>query len=419
MAHNHANMSPEELAELTMAAKNATEDGSLYGRKWWILKGDGIAFSIENIKQQVSDAYGQVIYNDAAYIRLSLEFYSELIDKFQAFNNWNKTEKSVQIRMKGGNAAAIHARKNLTDQQLIDLFGFSDLDVEILINPKMPQAEFDTVYDRACNVANQVMATHKRRLDRGFFKNNVSQESDYFFGDDIKNNFRKTIASTLDKVELRSCFESDIVRNKCSNTSCIITDTVHGDKVRIEAPHFPRAERIPLGYSPVVGSINDTIRLKTEGTNGHVVDMNLMRLKLGNIIECEEVRRVSMRYNEKEDRVKVHFIVPYKKVFSDFIDLAIPRKGDSGLADFAMRGGFFDRLNIVYNVFGYLVTLPTLQECRDEYYKLMFVYDNCPDCKKEKRQQKYNILTDLINHQDKQKIAAMKPLAIRKPYTRY
>lgn len=428
-------MTPQERAALVKNAKDASASGVFLETKWWLF--DDVEQKVKEVsmmRQHMSDTLGSIIYdvNKPEYATIGLDCYNEIWKKLSHFG-----PHKVVTRIKGGNAAALQMCRLKSAQEAKALgFNFSDLDIDIMINPKLSEQEFDYIKGEVHKVLRQTLPTHKRRIDRAFFKPRTNDyENNWLIRDQNKSAFKTAVSEAVSSVSgAHSCFESVASRNRSSNISYLITPSNLDSEVdpskkrilKIEQPILENAEKIPLAYSPVYVTVNDTI--KTKKDDGSVLDFTLFRIKVGNHVmsdDCDHVRvnlRVvesqSPRYcsspkstlmsddgscsgSDTESLISLQIHQPYDKVSADLIDVCVGNRDDSELNDFWKRGGF-NGLNFKgalteqVTVFGnWTVWIPTLAECKNDYYKLLYVFD-CPESKREKRERKYNALLNLL-----------------------
>ena len=427
-------MTPKEHAEIIAAAKAADKDGSLYDTKWWLFE-DKIKTvdEIDPRRQHMSDSVGSVVFDidHVKRARISLLFYDDLWNKLSHYGPYK-----VLVRVKGGNAAAIQMGIRIGAKEALEAgFNFSDLDVDILINPMLP--DFELIKANVHRVLRQTLATHKRRLDRAFFKpRDGDPEMTYIFREEdqeVKESFKTALCSSIETLpDAQCCMKDATTRNKCSNISFLITPSEHDSvaepgakrRVKIEQPHLDKAERIPLVYTPFYVTVNDTVHGERE--NGDKVDFTLFRIKMSQIVNVPGTVRVGFQVgrqpnrspspvgvidaatadansdcssssssdssDEIDDRVRVRINTePYDKVSADFIDVWVGNRNDAELNEFARRGGFNGVLTEEVRAFGFVLILPKLAECKLEYYKLLHVFV-CPESKRAKRERKYAAL---------------------------
>ena len=398
-------MFPKEHMELMVAAKAAIEDGSVHGASWWIFKDEkrGVT-DVNSMRQHMTDSLGSTIYDleNPRFANIGLGFYHELA--YSIGRDFGPQQ--VLVRLKGGNAAAfmMGARYNNPTMLKADGFEFGDLDIDVLINPKLHKVEFDRIQATVKTVIGQTLARHKRRLDKAFFKppQQGDPEEHYFFdNEEQKQVFARNLCSLVSREEGAHCSLScDLKRNQSSNISYLITNSDHdavideGNKrrIKIEQPHLDKAERVPLKFSPLYITVNDTIKgSRTTDEVTTQVSFTLSRMKLSNlVIRSDGTGRVRLfiRVDSTTDTVSAQIVVPYEKVSSDFIDVWVGNQEDGELIEFEKRGGFQGALTHVEHVFDRPVLMPTLVECAREYYKLLHVYD-CPESKRERRERKF------------------------------
>ena len=378
-------------------------------------------------------------YNPIERASLCLAFYNELWKKLCHFG-----DDKVLVRIKGGNAAAIQVGMAIGPERASAAgFNFSDLDIDVMINPLLPSAKFEEIKGIVHMVLRQALSTHKKHLDHSFsFRKRDGYTESFFRSDTTKEQFKQSLTSNIEKLEhAKCCMSDDATRNKSSNISYLITSSNHDSvveentkrRVKIEQPHLYKAQNIPLGFTPFYVSVNDTVR----GTrkNGDKVDFTLFRMKMSHIIDLQDQVKAQIRVlpqasstcssprgtadedlnsvfsdteTEKEKKVKLVTLKintePYDKVSADFIDVWVGNQNDHELNEFAKRGGFDGYCTTtVYpskETFGYCLILPTLHECQLDYYKLLYVFD-CPESKREKRERKYAALCAIIEEQER------------------
>ena len=425
-------MFPNEHSELLVAAKAATENGKLHGANYILYKDEvrGVD-NVNPLRQSMSDAMGSAIYDirHPKHAKLGLSFPYELGYKLRKYTYKPFGQKQKVVMMiKGGFAAAIQMGRIMGPEAAIAAgFGFSDLDINVLVDPTLPKAEFDEIQTVMHVLVNQTMSVHKRRLDRTFFKiREGDREAHHFFDSDAEKEVFKALAcSAVGIVDgAQSCLESDTIRNRGSNMSYLITSSDHPSvvnegamcRVKVEQPHLVKAECIPLGRTPFYITVNDTINGNRD--NGDKVSFTLTRMKLSHIItktdadwvkvslrvgrsasassaaNAEEAEDAATSYSSNcnnsssDEYVTVSIFQPYEKVSADFIDVWVGNQDDADLIEFERRGGFNGALTEKVTAFGCDMVLPTLAECTLDYYKLLHVF-TCPESKKEKRERKH------------------------------
>ena len=449
-------MNPTERACLIQTAVSSTKSGYFKGSGsvcstlapalassnkshqygWKILPTTNQIDEIDPRRAVATESLGSVIFDEyeGAMARMTMLCYDEL---------WNKTKSygpgNVVVMVGGGNATTMQMRERGGSNVDRKLFSYSDLDIKIMIRPSMPN--FSAVKDSIKMVVNQVVATHKRRLDRCFFKKREGdRENDIIFNDETTTEFKRLMVSRMASLSAAAevdaawhCpFEDDASRNKCSKNSYFITKSKAIDgNVKVQIPHLVKAENIPLGYSPVFVSVNESIdgtkpRLSKKSISdmsmssqssqsspsvssaasvadesSRITSFDLYRIRINNIVDVpwSKAERVNVRLlvsdSESED-VKLVLLPPYEKVVADVIDISIQNRDDTELIDFERRGGFRGLLTETVCKFNQLMIVPTMRECAMEYYKMLNVFE-CPECKREKRERKYACLIDAID----------------------
>jgi hypothetical protein len=325
----------------------------------------------------MTDALARVIFQkDVRYRAISLHFYRMLIDKIRSSTFVSRHFMSnFYIILKGSTGYRFLLGENFSDD-----FAFSDLDIVIYINPYIEPDVFQSLRQSLGTILLQVMSQYKRILDHMLFLNKPTQEA--FLDEETLTAFKNDLKKEFDAIDgfdgkFVTPFEDDEVRNACSKHSFMMrnsegrTDSV----VRVEVPHFPKCERIPLRRTPLLASHNATIAFNREGNtdlNNGVFD--LYRLKFtgmfaGFNIETEEMFEA--------------------KISADFIDVTIADQMDSELIDFWNHGTCVN----VY-VMDFWMVVPDVYSCMQDLYKMLYVYE-CPDSKRAKRERRYKILHDI------------------------
>jgi hypothetical protein len=262
-------------------------------------------------------------------------------------------------------------------------FPFSDLDIIIYINPFLDAQTFDSL-QATCNIVLlQTLSQYKRTIDHMLFLNRPIEgqlfdaETIAAFKEDLNKNFKNI--TLPDGAEFVSPFENEEVRNFCSRNSFLLVNSAKKEDsvVKIEVPHFDRCERIPLRKTPLFCSHNKTIDFVRDNaeSQGH---FDLYRL------------RFNTKYIERDENGAV---VVEERVAADFIDVSIASKDDAELLDFWKRGRC---LNVFDPYAGVWLMMPDIQSCINDLYKMLYVYE-CPEGKKQKRLQKYNVLKSILN----------------------
>jgi hypothetical protein len=324
----------------------------------------------------VTEALAKTIYQkNPSYRKISLAFYDTLFHKL-SMNPYTGPYmgNDVILLMKGGNAYAY-----VTQEQFPAEFPFSDLDIVVYINPYIEKESFDEIEKAVRITVLQTLSQYKRLLDHMFFVNRQIEGRllDEETVESFKFDFQEALNSIdmPDGVSVISPFESDEVRNFCSRNSFLIANKKENSVVRVEVPHFDRCERIPLRKTPLFCSYNKTIDFVRDNVSlqGH---FDLYRIRMNTL------------FVEKDTEGNV---IKEERVPADFIDVSIASKNDAELIDFWNKGRCLSIYDRAANV--WLMT-PDIQSCISDLYKMLFVYE-CPEGKKQKRQQKYARLTDI------------------------
>ena len=332
----------------------------------------------------VTEALAKTIYTKKpAYRRLALGFYYTLSQKLSTnVNTGPYMGADIILMMKGGNAYAF-----VTEEKFPEDFQFSDLDVNVNINPHLPKDVFNYLERSVRIVVLQTISQYKRVLDHMLFLNRPID--DIILDEQSIAEFKKDYNDALKDIvlpngaELMSPFESDVVRNYCSRNSFLITNSaVKEDGVmKIELPHFERCERIPLRKTPVFCSYNQTIDFVRDATQdecqGH---FDLYRIRFNN------------RYIERDPD---GCIIKEERVAADFIDVSIASQNDAELLDFWKHGKCLYINEKHSNIW---IMVPDIMTCILDLYKMLNVYE-CPDGKRQKREQKYQRLLKIANLQ--------------------
>ena len=422
-------MTPAELAAYIDSAKKSKMNGGCGEYQWKILNGASGVEEIDPLRMLATEALGSTIFDIGCerFARISLECYKDLWNKLAKLVDENK----VVVMVAGGNATAFQMGLFglLEPGSNADLFRYSDMDIKIMIRPGR---DFAMIKERVRSVANQVFATHKRRVDRIFYKRRKGDsETNAIFTDAEAAQFVEKYKEKIG-VGFTSSLNNDAVRNRCSTRSCLITKSlgVIGRNVKIQVPHLERAENIPLAFTPLLLSVNESIDGMTMMTSTtatadsdtlsrsrnnisnelsskseRVTSFTLYRLRLVNLsdipLTSPRANRINLSLTVNDDEsVSLVFGAPFEKVVADFIDLSIPDENDTELKEFASRGGFDHKLTCDRCIFGYWMTIPTLRECKFEYQKMLTVYD-CPECKRERRELKYAAISKACDEFEK------------------
>lgn len=331
-------------------------------------------------KGLVTEALAKTIYNkNPAYRKLSLNFFQILTQKL--YTNPNTAPfmgRDIIPLIKGGNAYAF-----LTGGMFAEDFQFSDLDIVVYINPSEPQ-KFAYLERSVRIVLMQTISQFKRTLDHMLFLNRPIDDAilDQQTINEFKADYNRALEDVVlpDRAMLISPFESDEIRNYCSRNSFMLFDSVGKDSrvVKVETPHFPRSERIPLRKSPIFCSVNQSINFVRDSdtpsaSKGH---FDLYRLRFNN------------RYVEMDVEGG---IVKEERVAADFIDISIAAMDDSELINFWNYGRCVCIYDTPSNIW---LTVPDIRSCISDLHNMLYKFD-CPESKRQKRLQKYNLMKSI------------------------
>lgn len=338
-------------------------------------------------RNSMTEALATLIYkSDPKYRCLSLGFYNILMGKivnnpFTAKFIW----KDVMVVVKGSNAYAL----------LLPELPFSDLDIMIYINPSLPDDLFKQLQNTLKITVMQTQSQFKKTLDHMFFLDMPDPAiKNMWMDDETIEQFKHDHIIAMRNIGAVSVFEGKEVRNHCSRHSFMLMDSImYNDKVvRIDVPHFEMCDRIPLRFTPIFCSYNNTINYEME--DGSARDFGLFRIKFNNMMveERDEVH-LNIAYNNEGDvKIIIEQQTRDERVAADFIDVTIADKNDSELIDFWATGrctSVFDPNSHVW------VVVPDMTTCAKDLYKMLHVYD-CPESKRSKRQHKFEVLMKYI-----------------------
>jgi len=361
---------PEQRVELLAAAKSCTEkSGKVHDCYFKVMDLMGGAMEISKERQDMTNVLGNMVYgNNGEFSAVSLSCFNELYRRLAWYG-----QETVKVVIKGNNAIAFQ----------MPGIPFSDLDIVVYINPTLAKDVFDKVYADVSVVCGQVISKHKQMIDRTFFR--TRDGADTLFDASYKEAFVKTHVTEFDKVGATSCFISDDIRNASSSNSIYITASeVTPEKVvRIDMPHYDRAERVPLDFTPVFCSINDTIYKKSE--TDRVSHLALYRIKWGSLYEVTSSDSASESGGS----------TTASRMAADFIDISLLGQDDTELLDFASRGGFVRNSPLTTFRFwnGWRITCASINECVMDLMKGIELFD-CPPTKKEKKAAMIKYISD-------------------------
>jgi hypothetical protein len=308
---------------------------------------------------KATETHADVIYRkDKRFRPIGLGFYVMLLEKIK--NNsfigqylWRK----IIVMIKGSTAHSLL----LPDMNL----SCSDLDIVIFIDPYCDPHTFNDIKRSLNIIMLQTLSQYKKTLDNMFFLDTPNANVQPLWGmqQNVIDEFKKTHIVDMEQKGFISPFASKESRNKCSRNSIVLFDSKvqTNSVVKVEVPHFNCCEKIPLKHTPIFCSYNETIHNEER-------NFSLYRMKM-NCLSASTNHRVPI----------------------DFIDITILSQNDIELLDFWNHARFvslYDKFTDIW------VAVSDLPSCIHDLWKMLNVYD-CPAHKKEKRQQKYDMLLKL------------------------
>lgn len=341
-------------------------------------------------KAAVTKALMHTIFANPEYRIFALKIYDILITKLTQ-NPFTRAHfhKNLVVLLKGGTAYTYVVKEDST-------FPYSDLDIVININPFLPKDLFDTLKETVNTIVLQTISQYKRAMDFMFFSNKermspeqISKQSqEQFLADDVIEAFKRDFNRSLEDIaddegSYISPFENNDFRNIVSRCSSIITDSVQQENsiVRVEVPHYRSCERIPLRKTPLFCSHNSTIRFN-----------RLNDPKAGTLLGSFELYRLRFNslfvFSDANDEGKF----PRETVTADFVDISVANQDDAELREFWMHGRTGMVKDDITNIW---IVIPDVSMMVNELYKMLHIYE-CPESKREKRQQRYDILSKIL-----------------------
>jgi hypothetical protein len=348
-----ARINPIQRRELHDIATCSEKNGNMYNFQWKIIPKMTTPTEVDDDKMLAITTMGTMMYENSGFAKLSLHVYQALYYKLKNFYS----PEEVQITIKGSSALAFHFANS---EEYSDIFPFSDIDIAIMINPAFSDEDFNAIMEHIKEITGQVFAKHKQYLDRLFFKLALS-DTVMPPSFDICQFIDRHI-QMCESIDMVSPFVSNDFRNACSYSSfCIKNHATDSTKVvKINEPHFNKAEFIPFDRTPIFCSMNESLD-----------DFVLYRMKW-NLMGLDNM---------------------YTSV--DFIDCIIPKKSHVELINFATDGGFDRKCTTVIQRYGMYVSVMTLSHLLKDLHRCLYEYD-CPESKKEIRQKRYNILKEYL-----------------------
>lgn len=350
-------------------------------------------------RQEATEATAKVVYNKKdSYRNLSLGFYNILVCKlvehpFTSQFIW----RDLMLVVKGSNAYAML----LPDDPVLP---FSDLDIIISINPRLPTQLFNDLHNICKTLVLQTMSQFKKTIDHMFFMDSGRPDiKNMWMSDEDIEEFKADHKAAMREIGMLSVFENTDVRNHCSRHSFVLMNSeVYDDKVvKIEVPHFNKCEYIPLRYTPVFCSYNETLSYGTR-------NMELYRIKWNNMMvsEVEDEVAVKLKVNDDDCSVSVSVDSVYEDnvIPADFIDVCFLNQNDSELiSSWSNRYSYQCVYDDCVKVW---VVVPNMLACARDLWMMLNVYE-CPESKREKRQRKLDLITTYIPSHMRHLVAAM------------
>jgi len=385
-------MQPWTHEDRTSFIKRAMEEkAELRGSKgnYWfnVMPKNTGCVEIEDVKKsKVAEILAKTIFEDGEgrFRKISLKIYDILQQKIAGHPNLMPRDlANIAVVIKGSNAYKMLLSLYMHIPEIRDAFSFSDLDIVILINPSLPEHDFDRIKAVLHTIVVQTLSQYKRTLDHMLFLNKPFP--DVFMSLEDIDEFKAVFTKNLTEADpnFLSPFTSDVVRNACSRNSFIIAESIgHADSVvRVEVPHFERCECIPLRKTPLFCSYNETLEFNRAVQKDIVAlkaKFNLYRMKM-NVLSVSEDKDTGKLREEK--------------VTADFIDISIASRNDSELVDFWANGRCVTVFDTAINNW---IWVPNIHTCIADLFKMLYVYE-CPEYKKEKRERKLDIMKKIVD----------------------
>lgn len=323
-----------------------------------------------------SDEVAKVIYSDPRFMKISIGYYHLLCERLEKHSFIGKyiSSKNVIIAIKGGTAYAIIA-KNKGD------FPNSDLDITIYINPELDINLFNNIKKCIEQIVAQTLSLHKKNIDNAFFLTHKTNNINFLDNVSIEE-FKAKYTRKMNEIGIPSIFDNKTSKFVSSKNSFIIEnhENLLNASVRIEIPHFPDCEKLPLMMTPVFCSKNNTLQFMD---NNLKRSFCLFRMKLNNNYrEYDDNVQVRLNINN-DDHIKVNIKPRYgfKQISADLIDVSIPNHDDDDMIDTWKHGNF---LNVFDNVFSRSLTIPTIHSCIRDIQKMLNLYTSS-EFKRNKR----------------------------------
>ena len=371
-------------------------------------KAGGFQEHEDSKKTKVTEILADTIYNaqGGRFRAISMKIYDILQQKITKHPQLSaKDITNIALVVKGSNAyAMLLSQLRAQNPEVAAAFPNTDLDIVILINPRLDDAEFERIKAIVHTIVVQSISQYKRTLDHMLFLNKPFP--DVFMSPEDIAEFKAVFGQALDTIDpmFMSPFSSDAIRNACSRNSFIIAESAgHADSVvRVEVPHYDRCECIPLRKTPLFCSYNETLEFD-RATNAqdpattYKAKFNLYRMKMNVMYLNTESNTQSKTSDDTpvdantDSNSNSSGSVREERVTADFIDISIASKLDCELIDFWNHGRCVTLYDLSINNW---VWIPDLNTCMSDLYKMLYMYD-CPESKRDKRLKKYEILSQI------------------------
>jgi hypothetical protein len=390
MSYNSMIWTPSDRDNFIATALNSPDERGNENNYWFNVMPKHEKADDENLKKTaITGALMKTIFETPKFRIFALKMYEILIGKITG-NQYTRQHynRNIVVMLKGGTAYTY-----LTGADS-EIFPYSDLDIVIYINPYLPQVVFNTIKDTLNTIVLQTISQYKRCIDFMFFSNKErmtedqirKQSGEQFIPDNIIAEFKHEYVKNLNEISTDegtfvSPFEGNEFRNAASKHSYIIDNScVQEDHVvRVEVPHFPACERIPLKKTPMFCSFNSTINFnRVEGNENLKGVFDLYRIRFNNLY----------MFKDPEDEEKTY----RENITADFIDISIAGQDDAELKDFWNFGSTLLINDYTANMW---LVIPDARSMLNDLYKMLTLYE-CPEGKKEKRMKRFEAIKKIV-----------------------
>jgi len=245
--------------------------------------------SVNNVRKDnpivssLTDSIAQVFFSPLNR-RIVLNLYEEIITRMKKkqyiCQNWD----NIRVLVKGSTAMTLLFPYD-------NNFQFSDMDIIVSINPYL--RNFDILRKIMIEITSQALSYHQKVVSNMFVMTNPNDmmKKHFFLTDHQISTVKREYGYVMKKFADETIFSDITVRNKASRNSFeILPHAFKKDHVvLIDVPFFDKCNMIPLLYSPIYATKNDTIDY-TEEINGEIIvrRFTLFRLKINNLIDTEK-----------------------------------------------------------------------------------------------------------------------------------